>query len=65
MDIIKFKPYLLFIASCVLFLILVTYSLIIFVNWNKDLGKKSSGIEVSLPILDLQRYTHLSKNMEK
>lgn len=57
----KSKEYLLLIASISMFITILVYSVVIYVGWNKPLINKDYQVEVSLPIIDWQKYSNLSK----
>ncbi len=64
MDVQKYKDYFIFIASCVCFIVSIIYAAMVYVDWNTPAKDKNYALEVSLPILDLERYSKLSKSAE-
>lgn len=56
-----------FIISCVLFFVMLIVCLVISLGWESPLDAKTSkdktSIEVSLPIIEWEKYTGLSKKM--
>lgn len=58
---LNYKEYLPFIASILMFLIILIYSAVLYIDWNKNITKKDYQVEVSLPIIDWQKYSNLSK----
>lgn len=58
------KNYISFLISLALFLIILLYSLGIYLKWNQPVEEKASSVEVNLPVLDWQRYSTLSKQYE-
>jgi len=64
MNIRRYKPYLSFLSLIALFLVLVIYTTLLYINWEKPLEKEAYELEVSLPIIDWQKYSSLSKQYE-
>lgn len=61
MNLQKYKNYLPFITSTILFLIIIIYSLIIYINWNKKLPDNETSVEINLPVINWDKYMNLSK----
>lgn len=64
MNIKRYKPYFSFIITIALFLVLIIYTAILYLNWDNKVEKDTYEIEVSLPIIDWQRYSSLSKQLK-
>lgn len=60
MNLKKIKNYLFFIAAVLCFAISVIYSLNIYLDWGK-VKPNEKNLEVSLPIMDWNKYSNLSK----
>lgn len=60
MNLKKIKNYLIFILSILCFAITIIYSLNIYLNWDKVIQDEEI-LEVSLPIMDWNKYSNLSK----
>lgn len=60
MNINLIKKHLYFLLICLFFLISIIYSLIIWQSWGTTVPKKYD-IEVSLPVINWQNYSSLSK----
>ena len=61
----KYKNYLSFAVSTLLFILIIAYSVILYAGWDNDLGDGADLFEVNLPIIDWQKYTNLSKQYEE
>ncbi len=61
MNLQKYKNYLPFIISTTLFLIIIIYSLIIYINWDKKLQNNETNVEINLPVINWDKYMNLSK----
>lgn len=61
MDIKKYKNYYTFIGSVALFLIAALYLGFVYLTWDDDKNGQNYSVEVSLPIVDWQKYSSLSK----
>ncbi|PIR55501.1 hypothetical protein COU74_00570 [Candidatus Peregrinibacteria bacterium CG10_big_fil_rev_8_21_14_0_10_36_19] len=59
----KYKEYWLFFVCILLFFVLIGYVLYIYFTWNAN-GNGDDPIEVSLPVIEWQKYTNLSKTQE-
>lgn len=57
------KQYLPFIISLVIFVIGASHSLYIYLTWDNN-GHQAPLIEVSLPVIEWQKYSNLSKQYE-
>ncbi len=57
----KNKPFIIFIISVFLFILALFYLLSIYVNVNNNNNLEESSIEVSLPVINWQKYSNLSK----
>lgn len=55
------KNYTKYICMIILFIVVIGYSFYIYFNWNEKLDGNEQSIEISLPILDLDEYSNLSK----
>ncbi len=58
---IPHKDYIIPLTSISLFLIIVIYSVYLYFNWNDPLTDSKYSVEVSLPVIDLNSYSNLSK----
>lgn len=61
MNIQKYQNYLSFFLGILFFLIIITYSFMLYLRWNKDLENGDYVVEVSLPVMDWGSYSSLSK----
>lgn len=61
MNIQKYQNYLSFLLGILFFLIIITYSFMLYLRWNKDLENGDYVVEVSLPVMDWGSYSGLSK----
>lgn len=61
MDIKKYKNYLTIILTVILFLTILIFNLIIYLNWDGDISNEENSVEVNLPIIEWAKYTDLSK----
>ncbi|EKD48331.1 MAG: hypothetical protein ACD_65C00012G0002 [uncultured bacterium] len=57
----QFKNYSYFLASLILFLAIIIYSGIIYINWNKEINRDEVAVEINLPVIDWNKYLNLSK----
>ena len=60
----KYREYLIFIIITCLFVITVIYAGIIYFRWDKVVNEMAEEVEVSLPIIDWEGYSELSKQYE-
>jgi len=58
------KFYLPFFVALGLFLIIVTYSIVIYSGWEKMPDNGYGAVEISLPVIDWGKYNGLSKQLE-
>ncbi len=56
-----FKNYSYFLISLMLFLVIIIYSGIIYINWDKEIDKSEIAVEINLPVIDWNKYLNLSK----
>lgn len=60
-----YKNYVMFIISLALFSVIIIFSLIIYIGFNDELieesGDSEFSVEVNLPVLNVQKYSNLSK----
>lgn len=61
MDLQKYKNYLPFILTTILFLLIILFSLILYINWNKKLTNGETSVEINLPVINWDKYMDLSK----
>lgn len=61
MDLQKYKNYLPFILTTILFLLIILFSLILYINWNKKLTNGETLVEINLPVINWDKYMDLSK----
>lgn len=61
MDLQKYKNYLPFILTTILFLLIILFSLILYINWNKKLSDGETSVEINLPVINWDKYMDLSK----
>lgn len=61
MDLQKYKNYLPFILTTILFLLIILFSLILYINWNKKLTDGEPSVEINLPVINWDKYMDLSK----
>lgn len=64
MKIENYKKYTIPIIGFLLLLIMLGYSAFIYFGWDKKTDKPKYSVEVSLPIIDWDRYSNLSKQYE-
>lgn len=57
----KYSEYIYFFGGLILFALIILYGVSLFADWKAPIEKKNYAIEVSLPVLDLDRYRKLSK----
>ena len=57
----KYQNYLNFFLGMLLFLIIIIYSVVLYLGWNEDLENGDYVVEVSLPVMDWNTYSNLSK----
>lgn len=59
------KNYIFFLASTFLFVTSVVFLLTIYANWYKPISPEENGVEVNLPIINLEKYMQLSKKLNQ
>jgi hypothetical protein len=65
MNIKKYKDYLSFIISIALFVLVILYSLFLYIRWDKaPTNGEGTELEINLPIINIEEYTNLSKKYE-
>lgn len=60
----KYRPFSMFIVIVFLFMLNVLFSAYLFMTWDQDLEPGKNSVEVSLPVIDWQSYSRLSKKLE-
>lgn len=58
------KEYLPFYALLGLFILIAGYTLFIYLKWDEQPEKINQEVEVSLPVIEWEKYTNLSKQYE-
>ncbi len=58
------KRYLPFFAILGLFLIVLIYSVVLYAKWDNEIQNGVSVVEISLPVMDWDAYSELSKQHE-
>lgn len=61
MNLNNYKEYLPFYAILGLFFILISFLFFMYIKWDKAPEKMDNHVEVSLPVIDWENYTNLSK----
>lgn len=61
MKIENYKKYMVPIFGFLLLLIMLGYSAFIYFEWDDKVDKPKYSVEVSLPVIDWNRYSNLSK----
>ena len=59
----KYRPFALFIVIVFLFVSNVIFVVYLVVTWDRDPNSAKNSVEVSLPVIDWQSYSRLSKKM--
>lgn len=57
----KYQNYLSFLLGILFFSIIIIYSFRLYIKWNKDIETGDYAVEVSLPVMDWENYSSLSK----
>lgn len=57
------KNYWPFFICTGLFLMIIFYSIVVYAGWNRP-AENGLSVEVNLPVLDLEKYSSLSKQLE-
>ncbi len=58
------KNHIYFITSLVLFVIIIGYTSVIYIGWDKEIEEAESDVEINLPVIDWNKYLNLSKQPE-
>lgn len=65
MNIKVYKNYFSFIISIAIFIVIIGYSLFVYMKWNVITDEKNkSSVEVNLPVINWDKYSNLSKKFE-
>ena len=57
----KYQNYFNFFLGILLFLVIIIYAIVLYFGWNEDLENGDYVVEVSLPVMDWNTYSNLSK----
>lgn len=64
MELNRYKSFLPFIVSIILFVIAGIFALTAFISLNNPVEKDETSVEVNLPVVNWAKYSNLSKKLD-